>query len=328
MRLTATRASVTSAGAGVAFAFLEYTTRTSTTSLAVRSTGTVDYEVDWGDGTVQSYTTNAPSHTYSAAGAYLIKITPAEGTTYRPFFDGVSPDKNQIAAVTFGSSDGLSANLNSAFEDCSFLTTFTCEFSLTSSVTNFGKAFKSTALSSFPLIDTSSVTEISSMFNAVTELTTLPLLDFSSVTTGRYCLSGCSGITSLPAFNLSSASNLQGFTSNATSLTSLPAFTFTSTLNRIDQGFQGCSSLTSVPANLFDNCSALGSIAFSNTFLNCALTAQSIENILVSLDASGSTGVTLSLDGGTSAGKSTWSTAANTAYNNLITKGWTITNNA
>ena len=166
------------------------------------------------------------------------------------------------------------------------------------------------------------------MFNAVTELTTLPLLDLSSVTTGRYCLAGCSGITSLPAFNFNSAFNLQGFASNLTSLTSLPAFTFTNALVRIDQGFGGCSSLADVPANLFDNCSSLISNGLSNTFSDCALTVQSIENILVSLNTSGSTGVTLSLAGGTNAGKSTWSTAANTAYDNLITKGWTITFNA
>ena len=307
---------------------LEYTTTASTSSLTLLSAGTVAYKVNWGDGSVQFYTTNNPTHTYSAAGEYVIKVTPAIGSTYRPFFDGVAPDKNKIAAVTFGSSNGLSTNLNSAFEDCTFLTAFTCEFSLTSSVTDFGKAFKNTAFSSFPLIDTSSATEISSMFNAVTELTTLPLLDFSSVITGRYFLASCSGITSLPAFNFSSASNLQGVFSNMAGLTSLPAFTFTNALGRIDQGFQGCSNLADVPANLFDNCSGLSSIAFSNTFSNCALTAQSIENILVSLNTSGSTGVTLSLDGGTSAGKSTWSTAANTAYNNLITKGWTITFNS
>ena len=309
-------------------AFLEYTTKTSTSSFTLLSTGTVDYEVDWGDGTVASYTTNNPTHTYAVAGAYTIKISPTEGSIYRPFFDGVGPAKNEITSVTIDSNDGLSTNLDSAFEDCTFLTTFTCEFSLTSSVTNFGKGFKGTALSSFPLIDTSSVTEISSMFNGVTELTTLPLLDLSSVSTGRYFLASCSGITSLPAFDLSSANNLQGFASNATSLASLPAFTFTSILGRIDQAFKGCSSLTDVPANLFDNCSGLSSLAFDSTFLICALTAQSIENILVSLDTSGSTGVTLSLDGGTNAGKSTWSTAANTAYDSLIAKGWTITFNS
>ena len=62
-----------------------------------------------------------------------------------------------------------------------------------------------------------------------------------------------------------------------------------------------------------------------SAWTNCALTDQSIENILVSLDTNGDTGVTLGINGGTNAGASTWSTAATTAYNNLVTKGWNIT---
>jgi hypothetical protein len=36
----------------------------------------------------------------------------------------------------------------------------------------------------------------------------------------------------------------------------------------------------------------------------------------------------LNVSGGTNAGKTTWSTAANTAYTNLINKGWTISYNS
>ena len=212
--------------------------------------------------------------------------------------------QDQITSVAIGSGADLGTNLTSALYGASNMTTFTCEFSLTSSVT-----------------------EISVMFNGATELTTLPLLDLSSVTTGRYFLFNCSGITSLPAFNLSSANNLQGFAQNATSLASLPAFTFTNTLSRIDQGFKGCSSLADVPANLFDNCSGLSGVAFNDTFSNCALTAQSIENILVSLDTNGATGITLGIDGGTNAHTSTWSAAANAAWLSLDAKGWNITQN-
>lgn len=68
--------------------------------------------------------------------------------------------------------------------------------------------------------------------------------------------------------------------------------------------------------------------AFRDCWQNCALTAQSIENILVSLDTNGVTNKTTAVDGGTNAAKSTWSTAANTAYDNLINKGWTITFNS
>jgi len=78
---------------------------------------------------------------------------------------------------------------------------------------------------------------------------------------------------------------------------------------------------------MFDTTGTLIATAFSSAWFGCALTAQSMENILVSLDTNGATGITLSIAGGTNAGKSTWTAAANTAYNNLIAKGWTISFN-
>jgi PKD repeat protein len=75
-----------SRGSAAVAALLEYVT-TSVSSFTLLSTGTVDYEVDWGDGTTESLTTNNPTHTYSSAGEYTIKVTPAEGSTYRPYFN-------------------------------------------------------------------------------------------------------------------------------------------------------------------------------------------------------------------------------------------------
>jgi hypothetical protein len=80
---------------------------------------------------------------------------------------------------------------------------------------------------------------------------------------------------------------------------------------------------------VFDSTGTLpSSSAFNQAWKNCALTAQSIENILTSLDTNGASNITLHINGGTNAAKSTWSTAANDAYDNLITKGWTISYNA
>ena len=76
---------------------------------------------------------------------------------------------------------------------------------------------------------------------------------------------------------------------------------------------------------MFDTTGTFSSgAAFLKTFQGCDLNVQSIENILVSLDTNGATNITLSIDGGNNAGKTTWSAAANTAYTNLINKGWSI----
>ena len=75
---------------------------------------------------------------------------------------------------------------------------------------------------------------------------------------------------------------------------------------------------------MFDTTGTLIATAFNNAWFSCDLTAQSIENILVSLDTNGATGITLGIQGGTNAAKTTWSAAAVTAYDSLIVKGWTI----
>jgi len=130
----------------------------------------------------------------------------------------------------------------------------------------------------------------------------------------------------MPNLDFTSLTNGQGLMLNCSGLTSVPNFIFSS-LARLDTGFQGCTSLADVPANLFDNCSSIAALAFNGTWTNCALTAQSIENILVSLDTNGATGILLGIDGGTNAHTSTWSAAANAAWLSLDAKSWNITQN-
>jgi hypothetical protein len=79
---------------------------------------------------------------------------------------------------------------------------------------------------------------------------------------------------------------------------------------------------------VFNTTGTLISTAFTDAFRSCALTAASIENILTSLVTNGQSNITLHLNSGTNAGASTWTTAANTAYATLISRGWTISRNA
>jgi hypothetical protein len=79
--------------------------------------------------------------------------------------------------------------------------------------------------------------------------------------------------------------------------------------------------LTSPPTCLTTPAHYLSALA------SCALTAQSIENILVSINTANTSNGNLTLSGGTNANTSTWSTAANNAYIALVGRGWTITQN-
>jgi hypothetical protein len=353
--------------------FLQYLTTPNTSSFTLRSTGTVNYRVDWGDGSVETLTTTSPTHTYSSPGQYTIKINPEEGSIYRPYFnDQVS--NTSIAEVSFpGGSGTLGSTLSNAWNGASNMTSFgevdtssgtdfssawygcssLTSFPLidTSSGTNFSSAwYGCSSLTSFPLIDTSSGTDFSSAWDGCSSLTSFPLIDTSSGTNFYAAWFDCSSLTSFPLIDTSSGTDFYaawGFCSSLTSFplidtssgtdfgsawdgcSSLTSFPLIDTSSGTDfsSAWYDCSSLTTFPANMFDTTGTLLSYAFNSAWTKCALTAQSIENILTSLDINGASNITLHINIGTNASKSTWSTSANDAYDNLIAKGWTISYN-
>jgi len=337
-------------GGVVSLAFLEYTTA-SVSSFELRSTGTVNYDVDWGDGSTDTgVTTTAKTHTYSTAGVYTIKITPAEGSTFRPEHYGAADFQTSLTKVdgtggssldtdltkwlrettsltSFGSSIDLShvTVLQATWRGCTGLTSFPAID--TSSCTNFLSAWQGcTGLTSFPLIDTSSGTSIRNTWQGCTGLTSFPSIDTSNVTTPRDAWNGCTGLTSFAALDLSSGTDFRGAWFGCSSLTSFPSITPTSGTD-FGGAWMNCTSLTTYPANQFDNTGTLVSAAFNTAFSNCALTAQSIENILTSLDTNGASNIHLAMGGGTNANASTWTYDAVDAYVDLANKGWTITQN-
>ena len=92
-----------------------------------------------------------------------------------------------------------------------------------------------------------------------------------------------------------------------------------------NETWQSCTNLTTFPANIFDSATATN---YTNAFSGCALTAASVENILVSIDTANQSNGTLTINGGTNAGYSNWSSAAQTALSNLQGKGWTVSYNS
>jgi len=83
--------------------------------------------------------------------------------------------------------------------------------------------------------------------------------------------------------------------------------------------WQNCSSLASFPANAFDNIKGGN---FANAFTSTALTQTSIDNILVSLVASGIAAGTRVFD---QSGGSAPSSTGEAAIDTLRSRGWTVT---
>ena len=308
---------------------LLYTISNSGTSFTLRSTGTVNYTVDWGDGSnEETSTSNTLAHTYSSSGTYVVKINSNSGA-YRPRFNN-SGDEDQLTSVKVGvkNSSLFSTNIDKAFNGAQNMTEYTESSSATSAVIIFNSAWRDcSSLTSFPLIDTSSGTDFVSTWRNCSGLTTFPQIDTSSANTFQNTWMGCNFLNSFPTIDTSNAPNITGTWRGCARIITFPSLDFSSATN-FERAWNGCTRMTTYPANQFDTTGTLNSIAFRNTWLNCKLTAQSIENILTSLDTNGAQNITLGLNGGTSASKTTWSTAANTAYNNLITKGWTISFNS
>lgn len=171
---------------------------------------------------------------------------------------------------------------------------------------NLQDAFEGAAYMTTITMNFSATSNVTSLFRAwedCYDLTSFPLIDTSNVTIFGEAWESNRDLTSFPLIDTSSGTYFY-------------------------RTWYGCSNLTSFPANMFDSTGGLSSSnAFYGAWYGCALTAQSIENILTSLDTNGQSNLFTHMSGGTSAAKSTWSTAANTAYTNLINKGWTISHN-
>jgi len=189
----------------------------------------------------------------------------------------------------------------------------------TSAGTNFNTAWEGCSkLTSFPLIDTSSGTRFVKAWQSCSSLTSFPLIDTSSGTDFGIAWRYCSGLTSFPLIDTSSGTNFSLAWYDCSSLTSFPLIDMSSGTD-FSYAWKKCTSLTSFPANAFDNVKGGD---FTDAFANTALTQTSIDNILVSLVASGiAAGTRVFEQSGGSAPSSTGEAAIDT----LRSRGWTVT---
>jgi hypothetical protein len=159
-------------------------------------------------------------------------------------------------------------------------------------------------LATFPLIDTSTWDTCYRSWKNCESLASFPLIDTSAIEYFTESWNACGGLASFPQIDVS-----QGRT-----------FVF---------AWRNNSSLVDFAANVFDNWNPISVDAncFLRTWENCdSLSAQSVVNILTSIDTSGvsapALGVDITIDyvGGDIS-------AAATAITNLKARGWTVTIN-
>lgn len=225
-------------------------------------------------------------------------------------------------------------NFASAWLDCTSLTSF--PLINTAAGTNFSSAWRNcSSLTSFPIINTSSGTNFTAAWLDCTSLTSFPLIDTAAGTIFTSAWQNCFNLTIFPLIDTGAGTNFSSAWYNNYGLTIFPALDFdaavglasdaSSTFTGFRDAWRNCSSLADFPANRFNTTTCT---RYLDAFTGCALTAASIENILVSINAANTSNGNLSLQSGTNAGASTWTANAITAYNALVARGWTITRNA
>ena len=133
----------------------------------------------------------------------------------------------------------------------------------------------------------------------------------------RFAFQGCSNlvVNATDTGDFSQVSNFQRFW-YGTNTTTFPLIDFSSATN-LSELFRS-TPIATFPANAFDNTAGN---QYSNAFTTTNLTTQSIDNILVSIDASGADG---SFNTFKQSGGQAPSATGIAAKDSLVAKGWTI----
>jgi hypothetical protein len=230
--------------------------------------------------------------------------------------------------ITFGKK---MINASNAWRGCTGLTEFP-DIDFTN-VESLSYAWRDCiGLTEFPNIKVDHVYAFNYAWTGCTGLTSFPQLDYTKdgLWNGNpnkksfyFAWQGCTGLTSFPPMDLSGPPtdhDIRYTWQDCTGLTSFPDIDMEHVTN-CQYTWYGCISLAAFPPNVFDDCDAT---YLRNVFYNCALTSESVENILASLDTAGKSNGQVYLNGGTNAAPNKTVTFP---YDNLIKKGWAIYSN-
>lgn len=245
-----------------------------------------------------------------------------------------------LTSIDVGNLIGVAPTARSMFQNCYNLAQFTATGQATNTVYsrycwNFQSMFaRCRAITSITLNlskpgspNNVFIISAASMFNDCTALqsVTASTNGVQYLQTCNRMFYGCTALTSVTlAFD--SAQNVNEICSGCTSLTNLTGLSFGSSVNTYQSAFNGCTSLTTVPAGVFDFTSITSASLLSYMFTSCSnLSNTSLNNIMGDLVATGTSitgsNKTLKNIGLTSAQATTCTGLSNWAA--LSAAGWT-----
>jgi hypothetical protein len=293
-------------------------------------TGTYNYKVDWGDGVVEEVRGNtSPTHTYPSVGTYNVKIW---GIFAGIYFNN-SGDRLKLLQIISADRRNKQTAFNRSYRRCDNLVGDLSNWDV-SNGTDFSYMFNAATSFNSDLSnwDVSNGIDFTAMFFNTTSFNDdLSNWDVSNGTNFSYMFNGATSFNGdLSNWDASNGTNFSYMFFNATSFNGDLSNWDASNGTNFSYMFNGAASFSNFPPGFFDNWTATPALlCFLGTWDGCtSLTAQSVENILVSIDTSarsapaGATGVQadITIDYNTATGS--LSTATNTAITNLKAKGW------
>lgn len=150
-------------------------------------------------------------------------------------------DTNVIENIEIINSSHITA-FNNAFKNMQHIKTVSVD---TSSATDTTYMFSGSVIENPPYLNTSNVTDATSMFYKCTNLKYIPPYDFSNVSIMYGVFWGCPNITSIPYLDTHNVTDASYCFAECTKLKSVPLLDFSNVTN-VRLAFYGCTSLTDV----------------------------------------------------------------------------------
>ena len=131
------------------------------------------------------------------------------------------------------------------------------------------------------------VRQCNNLFKDCSSLTAIPQLDTSNVTNMSSMLYNCSSLTAIPQLDTSNVTDMSGMFNNCKSLTTIPQLD-TSNVTNMNSMFYNSSSITTI--SQLDMSNVTNNNNTSNMFYNCVqMTNLSIKNIKTNLQVGSGT---------------------------------------
>jgi len=279
--------------------------------------GSNQYQVDWGDGTVTTHASNTNAQhqydfaTYDTGNTTLtsrgykqamITVTPVSGNLLTCNFQQRFTAQNQPYSTGFLdcilSMPNASSGESILFGGILVIHRYVERFDIKTiggctalgGNANNGLFRGCSSLQSVPLFNTSGVINMREMFQGCTMLRTIPLFDTSGVTGTMLNMFNNSGIITIPQLNTANVTNMTNMFSSCSRLQSIPLLN-TSSVTQMPGMFFACGSLNSIPAlstaSITTDFGALFAQA-ANSLNRCQMVFQrtvSFQNCQLSRDA-------------------------------------------